>query len=56
MRHSVILAGIACFYLSAPEVKNEFAKPVAVGTLACLGSITTPMLIVMRLMRRSLVS
>jgi tetraprenyl-beta-curcumene synthase len=56
MRHSVILAGIACFYLSAPEAKNEFAEPVAVRTLACLGSIIAPMLAVMRLMRRSLTS
>ncbi|HEX5853519.1 MAG TPA: DUF2600 family protein [Solirubrobacteraceae bacterium] len=55
-RHSVILAGIACFYLSAPEVKNEFAEPVAKSTLACLGSITTPILVVMRVMRRSLAS
>jgi tetraprenyl-beta-curcumene synthase len=56
MRHSVILSGIACFYLSATEIKNKFAEPVAIGTLSRLGSITTPMLAVMRLMRRGIAS
>jgi tetraprenyl-beta-curcumene synthase len=55
-RHRVLLAGIACFYLSAPEIKNQFAQPVATGTLDCLGAITTPMIITMRLMRRRLTS
>jgi tetraprenyl-beta-curcumene synthase len=52
-RHMVILAGIASFYLSAPEASTEFARPVAMGTLACLGPASAPMLAVMRLRRRN---
>jgi tetraprenyl-beta-curcumene synthase len=52
-RHTVILAGIASFYLSAPEAHTEFARPVATRTLDCLGPATAPTLAAMRLMRRS---
>jgi tetraprenyl-beta-curcumene synthase len=51
-RHAVLLAGIASFYLSANEARSPFAYPVLLSTLAELGPITTPMLQVMRLMRR----
>jgi tetraprenyl-beta-curcumene synthase len=51
-RHTVILAGIASFYLSAPEAHTEFAQPVATRTLDCLGPTIAPILAVMRLRRR----
>ncbi len=53
-RHLVLLAGIASFYLSAQEAKTAFALPVTQRTLDGLGPITTPMIAVMRLMRRKL--
>ena len=52
-RHMVIFAGIACFYLSAPEANTDFARPVARRTLDCLGPASAPILAVMRLRRRS---
>ena len=52
-RHGVILAGIASFYLSAPEASSERALPVATRTLDCLGRSSAPILAVMRLRRRS---
>ena len=52
-RHLVILAGIASFYLSAPEAHTPFAAPVARRTIDCLGPTSGPLLAVMRLMRRS---
>ncbi len=52
-RHAIILAGIASFYLSAPEAHTEFAHPVATRTLDCLGPTIGPILAVMRLRRRS---
>jgi len=51
-RHMVILAGIASFYLSAPEARTDFAAPVAKRTLGCLGATSAPILAVMRLRRR----
>ncbi len=51
-RHTVILAGIASFYLSAPEARTDFAGPVATRTLDCLGATSAPILAVMRLRRR----
>lgn len=51
-RHDVILAGIASFYLSAPGASTEFARPVALRTLDCLGRASAPILAVMRLRRR----
>jgi tetraprenyl-beta-curcumene synthase len=53
-RHAIILAGLASFYLSAPEARVGFARPVAVRTIDSLGATTTPMLAVMRLRRRAL--
>ncbi|HYB24927.1 MAG TPA: DUF2600 family protein [Solirubrobacteraceae bacterium] len=52
-RHAVILAGIASFYLSAPEARSELARPAAERTLATLGPATRPMLAVMRWRRRT---
>ncbi len=52
-RHAVILAGIASFYLSAPEARSELARPVAMRTLDCLGPSSAPTLAAMRLRRRS---
>jgi tetraprenyl-beta-curcumene synthase len=52
-RHMVILAGIASFYLSAPEARTAFAQPVATRTLDCLGPTSAPILAVMRLKRRN---
>jgi tetraprenyl-beta-curcumene synthase len=51
-RHTVLLAGIASFYLSAHEAETPFARPIHLSTLSELGPITTPMLRVMGLMRR----
>jgi tetraprenyl-beta-curcumene synthase len=52
-RHAVILAGIASFYLSAPEACTELARPAATRTLDSLGPSSAPILAVMRLRRRS---
>jgi tetraprenyl-beta-curcumene synthase len=52
-RHAVILAGIASFYLSAPEAHTELALPAATRTLASLGPSSAPILAVMRLRRWS---
>jgi tetraprenyl-beta-curcumene synthase len=52
-RHAVILAGIASFYLSAPEARTELARPAATRTLGSLGPSSVPILAVMRLRRRS---
>jgi tetraprenyl-beta-curcumene synthase len=52
-RHAVILAGIASFYLSAPEACTALARPAATRTLDSLGPSSTPILAVMRLRRRS---
>lgn len=52
-RHAVILAGIASFYLSAPQARSEPAQPVASRTLECLGPTSVPILAVMRLRRRA---
>ncbi len=52
-RHALILAGIASFYLSAPEARTELARPVATRTLERLGPASAPTLAVMRLRRRS---
>ncbi len=53
-RHAIILAGLASFYLSAPEARVGFARPVADRAIGSLGATTTPMLAVMRLRRRAL--
>jgi tetraprenyl-beta-curcumene synthase len=47
-RHAIILAGIASFYLSAPEANSEFARAAAACTLERLGPATTPTRAVMR--------
>jgi tetraprenyl-beta-curcumene synthase len=47
-RHAVILAGIASYYLSAPEARSAFARSVAARTLERLGPATRPTLAVMR--------
>jgi len=52
-RHAVILAGIASFYLSAPEAHSELARPAATRTLDCLGPSSGAILAVMRLRRRT---
>jgi tetraprenyl-beta-curcumene synthase len=51
-RHKIILAGIASFYLSAPEAMTEFARPVTEHVIDSLGKVTTPILGVMRFRRR----
>lgn len=51
-RHAVILAGIASFYLSAPEAHTELARLAATRTLDSLGPSSAPILAVMRLRRR----
>lgn len=50
-RHRIILNGIASFYLSAPEAWASFAAPVTRRVTHSLGSLTTPILAVMRLRR-----
>jgi hypothetical protein len=53
-RHAVVLAGIACFYISAEEAHTAFARPISTRTLETLGPITVPLLSGIRLMRRRL--
>jgi tetraprenyl-beta-curcumene synthase len=52
-RHKIILAGIASFYLSAPEAMTEFAEPVTECVIGFLGRITAPILAVMRSRRQA---
>jgi len=52
-RHAVILAGIASFYLSAPEARSPHARAVARSTLARLGPSRVPILAVMRWRRQA---
>jgi tetraprenyl-beta-curcumene synthase len=51
--HSIILTGIAAFYLSSPAARREFPAPVARSVIGCLGPLATPMLAVMRLRRHA---
>ena len=51
-RHTIILAGIAAFYLSSPVAQGEFPAPVARSVIDCLGPVARPMLAVMRVRRR----
>jgi tetraprenyl-beta-curcumene synthase len=53
-RHAILLAGLASFYLSAPQARVGFARPVTDRTIASLGATTTPTLAVMRLRRHAL--
>jgi len=53
-RHATILAGLASFYLSAPQASAGFAQPVTERTIATIGASTAPMLAAMRLRRRAL--
>jgi tetraprenyl-beta-curcumene synthase len=52
-RHMVILAGIASFYLSAPEACTPYAQPVSTRTLDVLGPTSAPILAVMRKRRKA---
>jgi tetraprenyl-beta-curcumene synthase len=50
-RHGAILAGVASFYLSAPETETAFARPVRRSLLGALGPGTGPLTSFMRLRR-----
>jgi len=50
--HAAILAGVAGFYLSAPEADSAFARPIKARILAASGPQVAPILTAMRLRRR----
>lgn len=50
-QHTIILAGIASFYLSAHQANDPFATPIATSTLNQLSQTTRPMLATIRHMR-----
>ncbi|HEY0317515.1 MAG TPA: DUF2600 family protein [Solirubrobacterales bacterium] len=50
-RHEAILAGVAAFYLSAPEASTAFARPIRDRLLDALGQGARGLLAVMRLRR-----
>lgn len=52
-RHKIVLAGIASFYLSAPEAMTKFADPISIRLIDSLGQITTPILAAMRFRRKA---
>jgi tetraprenyl-beta-curcumene synthase len=49
--HASLVAGIAGFYLSAPEAASRFARPIATSVVHGLGPLYPPVLAVMRLRR-----
>jgi tetraprenyl-beta-curcumene synthase len=51
-RHAAIVAGIAAFYLSAPEARTPYAKPIAKRIVHSLGPMVPPIMATMRLRRR----
>lgn len=51
-RHRVLLAGIAGYYLSAPEASTSFAQPTTIGATGAAGPVIRPILAVMRVRRR----
>jgi tetraprenyl-beta-curcumene synthase len=51
-RHEAILAGVAAFYLSAPEASTAFARPIRDRLVDALGPEARPLVAVMRLRRR----
>ena len=51
-RHRAILAGVAAFYLSAPEAKTDFARPLRTRLLDALGPGTRPLAAFMGIRRR----
>lgn len=50
-RHRAILAGVAAFYLSAPEAESELARPIRARLLASLGHAPRVLGAFMRLRR-----
>jgi tetraprenyl-beta-curcumene synthase len=50
--HTVILAAMASFYLSAPEADTPAARPVAEAVLEALGAPARPAMLVFRARRR----
>jgi tetraprenyl-beta-curcumene synthase len=50
-RHAAIAAGIAAFYLSAPEAETPFARPIRDGVTSRLGPMVPPIMATMRLRR-----
>ena len=51
--HLAVLAGIAGFYLSAPEAETAFAEPIKASVVSALSPMATPVVATMR-MRRAL--
>ncbi len=51
-RHAAILAGVAGFYLSAPEAATSYAAPIRRRIIESLGFAVRPILATMRLSRR----
>lgn len=49
--HQIIVAGIACFYLSAPQATNAIARPAVDRIRADIGPIAAPILTVLRCRR-----
>jgi tetraprenyl-beta-curcumene synthase len=50
-RHAAILAGVAGFYLSAPEAETAYARPIRERLLRSTGPAVRPIVAVMRLRR-----
>jgi tetraprenyl-beta-curcumene synthase len=50
-RHRIILAGIAGYYLSAPEARNKFAYTVTTQAINAASPVIWPILAVMRVRR-----
>ena len=53
-RHTILVAGIAALYLSAPEAQNEVARPIAGQVIQTLQPAVALPLTVMRIRRRLL--
>jgi tetraprenyl-beta-curcumene synthase len=50
-RHRIILAGIAGYYLSAPEASRDFAYPTAASAISAAEPTILPILAIMRVRR-----
>lgn len=51
-RHLAIVAGVAGFYLSTPEVRTPYADPITAAILGRVGGTVRPILALMRLKQR----
>lgn len=50
-QHTILLAGMICLYLSAPDAGLPYARPTTNAVLATIGALTRPAITILRLRR-----